>query len=91
MESHTELVPRYMFPWLSALALLYPISAMNDYGAEPVSATTILGYGFSNLGYIMVAGAVLTKSFRILGLETRTQTLLGAAAFWIIGVVLSNI
>jgi hypothetical protein len=91
MESHAELVPRYMFPWLSALALLYPISAMKDYGGEPVAASAILGYGFSNLGYIMIAGAVLTKSFRILGLETRAQTLLGAAAFWIIGLVLSNI
>tara|TARA_R110002096_G_scaffold118489_3_gene256565 strand:+ start:28150 stop:28713 length:564 start_codon:yes stop_codon:yes gene_type:complete len=91
MEQNSDLIPRYMFPWISALAILYPISAMNSLNETPYDTVGILGYGFTNLGYVIMAGAILTGSFRILGLETRMQTFVGAAAFWIVGVVLSNV
>ena len=91
IKNHPKILQCYTFPWLSALALLYPIIAMSTLGNNPASLVPILGYGLSNLGYIIAAGAVCAGSFRVLGFETRVQTFVGAVLFWVAGVILSSI
>jgi len=79
------------FPWLSWLAMLYPISAIlwiESYGA-PLLAT--LGYGFANLGYLLFGAGILAGSFRALGFRYRMPTLIAAVAVWVAGTVLSNL
>lgn len=91
MEENRDEVPRYTFPWISALSLLYPISAMKSMGNNSGSVLQILGYGVANLGFLMMAAAIVTGSFQILGLEYRTQTLVGALMAIAVGVVITNV
>ena len=91
MEENRDEVPRYTFPWISALSLLYPISAMKSMGSESGSTVQILGYGVANLGYLMMAAAIITGSFRILGLEYRIQTLIGALVAIVAGLLITNV
>lgn len=91
IKRYSNHVPRHGFPYLSALALLYPVVAMismKDTTAPPV---LILGYGFANLGYLLGAAFLIPGHFRILGLDSRSPTLIAGVVFWVIGLVLSNL
>lgn len=84
-------VPRHGFPYLSALALLYPVAAMASMGDTAAPAVLILGYGFANLGYLLGAAFIIPGHFRILGLDSRIPTLIAGVVFWVVGLVLSNL
>lgn len=58
------------FPWVSALSLLYPISA-TIYIAEstPAPPVMITGYGLANLGYLLFAAGIFTGTFGVFGLK----------------------
>ena len=80
------------FPWLSALCLLYPIGAMAYVAMyTPASITTILGYGFAQLGYLLVAAGIFVGTFRVFGLRKRWQILLLGLISFCIGTALSNV
>ena len=91
IEMHRELLPRRSFPYLSLLALLYPVAAILYMAKTPASPILILGYGFANLGYLLGAAMVVPGHFRILGLDDRIPTFIAAIFFWVVGLVLSNI
>lgn len=91
IEMHHGLLPRYSFPYLSLLALLYPTLAILSMAKTPAPPILILGYGFANLGYLLGAATIIPGHFRILGLDDRTSTLIAAIVFWLIGFVLSNV
>lgn len=92
MERYASDVPRHSFPYLSMLALLYPIAAMVSIAGMGAPTVFALGYGFANLGYLLGVGAafLIPGHFRILGLDSRIPTLVAGVIFWVVGFVLSN-
>ena len=91
VDEHRELLPRHGFPYMSLLALAYPVLAILYMGKTPASPILVLGYGFANLGYLLGAATVIPGHFRVLGLDYRIQTSIAAIIFWLSGVVLSNV
>lgn len=91
VEMLRHLLPPRKFPFLSLLALLYPVIAMLSMDRTPGDIYFILGYGFASLGYLLGAATVVPGHFRVLGLEGRAPTLVAALVFWVVGVVLSNL
>lgn len=80
------------FPWKSALALLYPISAAIYVATStPANPAMVVGYGVANLGYLLFAAGIWAGSFRILGLTKRWHVLAAAVAAFAVGTVLSNV
>ena len=79
------------FPWISWLAMLYPLIAMIWAASLGAPLLATLGYGFGNLGYLLLVAGLLAGSFRSLGLKYRTTTLIAAVAVWVAGTVLSNL
>lgn len=51
----------------------------------------ILGYGFTNLGYLFSGANIIPGHFGILGFDDRIPTLIAAVIIWVIGFVLSNV
>lgn len=91
IEMHQDLLPRHGFPYLSLLALMYPVLAILSMAKTPAPLIPILGYGFANLGYLLGAATIIPGHFRILGLDDRIPTLVAAIVFWLIGFALSNV
>lgn len=79
------------FPWLSWVAMLYPISAILWAASLGAPLLATLGYGFANLGYLLVAAGIFAGSFRALGFRYRMPTLIAAVAVWVAGTVLCNL
>ncbi len=77
--------------WPSALALSYPVVAMLSFAQYDAPPTIVLGYGLSNLGYLLLGAGVVAGHFRILGFNYRAPTLIAGGTCWIAGVVLSNL
>ncbi len=81
------------FPIWSLIALSYPVAAMlymaSRYPEAPFLA--VIGYGLSNLGYLLLAAGLIAGSFRVLGLQGRGITITAAVIAWLLGVVLSNL
>ena len=82
-------IPKKSFPFPSLLFLIYPILAMADHPNPSPEVIETLGYGFTNLGYLLFA-AIIPGSFRIFGMEHRTQILIRGLITFGIGVVLVN-
>tara|TARA_B110001452_G_scaffold262630_1_gene262922 strand:- start:595 stop:1146 length:552 start_codon:yes stop_codon:yes gene_type:complete len=89
ISKYKPLVPEKSFPVVSLIALIYPIAAIITYKGVPL--LTLLGYGFCNLGYLLVAAFIFGGSFRVLGLDHRIQVIIAAVIFWVAGVVMSNV
>lgn len=81
---------RFSFPWLSTLTMLYPIAAQVMIANQGAPLLPTLGYGFANLGYLLLAAGILAGCFRALGFRYRIPTLIAAVAVWLLGTVLSN-
>jgi hypothetical protein len=80
------------FPWLSALSLLYPISAMIYIATStPAPIVTILGYGLAQLGYLFFAATLISGKFGVFGLKNRWQVLIAGVISLCLGISLSNI
>jgi len=79
-------------PWPSAVALLYPIIAtIYIAGWTPAGPAMVVGYGLANLGYILLGAGIISDTFQVLGLKSRRQVFSAAAAFFVVGTVLTNI
>lgn len=89
---HTRKTSTLGFPWISALSLLYPISA-TIYIAKSTPAPPIMiaGYGLGNLGYLLFAAGIFSGTFSAFGLKRRWQVLALAAICLAIGTLLSSI
>ena len=79
--------------WLSALSLFYPINVMVHMATTktPATLSLVLGYGLSNLGYLLVAAGIFKGTFRIFGLKKRLYVFVAAILFFSIGTFLSYI
>ena len=82
---------RSNFPWLSTLTMLYPIIAMVAIANQGAPLLPTLGYGFANLGYLLLGAGILLGSFRALGFRYRIPTLIAAVSVWLVGTILSNL
>jgi hypothetical protein len=82
---------REHFPWLSAVALLYPVGATVYIATStPAGFPSVIGYGIANLGYLLFAAGLFAGTFRVLGLKNRWQTIGAAILALGVGTVLSN-
>ena len=80
------------FPWVSAISLLYPISAMIYVSLHsPAPTTLVIGYGVANLGYLLFAAGLFSGTFKIFKLEKRWKVFLLAIVLFSIGTFLSSI
>jgi hypothetical protein len=80
------------FPWVSTLALLYPIAAAIYIATTtPASTVMIVGYTIANLGYLLLGAGIWAGSFRAFGLKKRWQVLAFGVAAFVVGTVLSNV
>lgn len=80
------------FPWQSAVCLLYPVGATIYLGSATLAgAAAVIGYGISNLGYLLFAAGIFTGTFRVLGLKTRWQVFGVAIVSFLLGTVLLNV
>lgn len=83
-------IARDSFPWTSAVALLYPVSATIYIATTtPASSAMVIGYGMSALGYLLFAAGIFGGTFRILGLRNRWQVFGAAVLSFVVGTVLS--
>jgi hypothetical protein len=85
------------FPWPSAVALLYPLAAVawmyqqataNGH-ASPVLLA--LGYGLSNLGYLLLASGLIFGKFGALKLRSRATALGTGLAALLLGILITNV
>jgi len=80
------------FPWISALSLLYPVSAAFYISTRtPASITMVIGYGLANLGYVMFVAGIFGGTYRVFGITKRWQVFVGAIMAFLFGTILSNI
>jgi len=79
------------FPFASAISLAYPIAATYYISRFPATALMIMGYGITNLSYIMFVAGIIKGTFLIFKLRKRLHVLLFATVCFIIGMILSNI
>lgn len=80
------------FPWVSALALLYPAAAaLNVSMNTPAPTSMVLGYGIGNLGYLLIAAGIFAGTFKILGLYRRWHVFIAAALAVTLGIYLTNV
>jgi len=78
-------------PWVSALALLYPVAAIVHISINtPAPASMVFGYGIANLGYLLIAAGIFAGTFRVLGLYRRWRVFIAAALAVTIGIYLTN-
>lgn len=90
IEEYRDAIPSKGFPYISFLALAYPIAAMLSMSEATTPVVIVLGYGFANLGYLLFAAGIVAGQFRAFSLERRVPTILAALVAWVVGVVLSN-
>lgn len=90
IEQYRDTIPKKGFPYLSFLALGYPITAMLSVSEATVPVVIVLGYGMANLGYLLLAAGIVAGQFRAFALVGRAPTIIAAVIVWMIGVVLSN-
>jgi hypothetical protein len=88
MSKYGSLATKKPFPVISSLFFLYPILSMLSLSNS--SITTIVGYGFTNLGYLLAAAGVIGGSYRALGLDHRIQVFSAAIIFFLAGLFLFN-
>lgn len=80
------------FPWISTISLLYPISATIYIATRtPASIITTIGYGLTNLGYLLFVAGIFVGKFRIFKLRKRGQVFAAAFILFLIGILLTNI
>jgi hypothetical protein len=81
-----------IFPWVSAISLLYPLGAGVYIATRtPASTPMIVGYCLANLGYLLIGAGIIKGTFRIFGLKKRWHVLAAGAIAFLIGTLLSNI
>jgi hypothetical protein len=92
MKIDRQVASKARVPWISCIALLYPIAAAIFISRQPAAtASDIAGYGLSNLAYAMFVGAIFTGTFGIFGLQKRWKVFAVAIAVLLAGVVASNV
>jgi hypothetical protein len=81
-----------VFPWISAISLLYPIGAGVYISTQtPARTPMIVGYCLANLGYLLVGSGIIKGTFRIFGLKKRWQLFVAGTLAFLIGAFLSSI
>ena len=97
-------VPKQPFPIFSLIAMLYPVTSiiylstvaglypwLSEGAFVDPNGFALLGYGFINLGYLLIVAGIFPGSFKILGLDYRIQVFLAAIVFLVLGTGLLNI
>ena len=76
------------FPVISGFFLLYPVLAMLS--VPDMNVLLVMGYGFTNLGYLLAISGVIAGTFKALGLIYRVQVLIVAILSFVAGLLLWN-
>ena len=77
----------------STYILLYPICGTIWISnlSDSITFWQILGYGISQLGYLMIAAGLISGTFKVFNLRKRFHVLGVAMACLVIGIYFSNI
>jgi hypothetical protein len=78
-------------PIFSAVSLLYPVGAAIYAATTPMDLPAIIGYGFCNLAYLLLAAGIVAGRFLVLGLKRRSHVFGAALSAFVIGIVLTNL
>ena len=88
------------FPWASTVALLYPLAASasalyrqavaGDFPV-PESLVTAVGYGLTNLGYLLLGSGLVFGKFGALRLRNRRTTLGTGIVALLVGLLIVNV
>ena len=76
---------------VSSFGLLIPLIAFVWTIAHGAGLRTSIAYGVAQVGYVLLASGVLAGSFKVLGLHSRTATLLWGVVAWVAGTILMNV
>lgn len=79
------------FPIVSAISLIYPIGASLYAWTKGANLYGIIGYGLSNLGYLLFIFGLISGSFRIFKLNKRLHVFILSIIVWTLGIILSNL
>ena len=80
-----------IFPWVSVLSLLYPVAAMVYIATQtPANPKMVVGYGVTNLAYLLFVVGIFTGKFGVFGLSKRWQVFTLAFVCFVLGVLMSN-
>jgi hypothetical protein len=79
------------FPIFSLLGLVYAIIATISALNFSNNINVALGYGITNLSYVLIIATIINGKFGVFKLQKRSHTFGLAVALFIVGVVLSNI
>jgi hypothetical protein len=75
----------------SAIGLFYPLAAVIYFSqTTPAQLIDTIGYGFAQVGYMLLVAGLVAGTFRAFRLTRRWQVLLAGALAVAIGAVLSN-
>lgn len=88
MSKYGSLTIKKPFPIISSLFLFYPILSILSLTNSGIAL--MVGYGFTNLGYLLAAAGVISGSYRALGLDHRIQVFSAAVIFFFVGIFLFN-
>ncbi|MEQ9010500.1 hypothetical protein [Algiphilus sp.] len=58
MEQYRDRVPDKGFPFISFIALIYPVVALLSLSEMPITVIGVLSYGFANLGCLLLVAGV---------------------------------
>jgi hypothetical protein len=78
-------------PWGSVLGLLIVAAAFWHGANTPASAAEVVGYGVTNLGYVLAAAGIFKGTFLAFCLRRRAHVFVLAAVCVLVGVALSNV
>jgi high-affinity Fe2+/Pb2+ permease len=79
------------FPIFSFLGMAYALIAGMSLFSLSNNIVLALGYGITNLAYVLIAASIFTGKFRIFRLHKRLYTFGSAVFLFILGLILSNI
>lgn len=74
----------------STISLLYPIVAMIYIATKTSEVSVIIGYGLSQLGYVMIFAGVYKGTFLVFNLDKRLQVLVVAVVCVGMGFIFIN-
>ena len=79
------------FPIVSAISLIYPISASLYMLTRGANFYQTIGYGLSNLGYLLFVAGIISGTFRIFKLTKRLHVFTLSIIVWLLGTILINL
>lgn len=92
-EQGVEPSPSPTTPWVSMLAMVYPVAGALFFARRAPEESTlgVVAYGIAQLGYVLVFAGIVAGSFQALGLSGRLRTIAVGLLVLVLETLLSNV